>query len=57
MPGGLIYLAAAYGVIWILLFVYLITIHQRLANVREQLDAAEKRTEADMDRHSVGVRH
>ena len=54
--SGLIYLAAAYSVIWILLFVYLISIHQRLANVRDQLRAAEKRIEADTESHSVGVR-
>lgn len=48
MPG-LPYIAAAYGVIWMLLFVYLLTIHQRLANVREELDAFRKRSEADAD--------
>ncbi|MDP2728624.1 MAG: CcmD family protein [Dehalococcoidia bacterium] len=51
MPG-LTYIAAAYGVIWVLLFVYLITIHQRLGNVREQLEAARKRIGVDIEHHA-----
>lgn len=54
MPG-LTYIAAAYGVIWVVLFVYLLTIHQRLANVREKLEASRKRSEEDAERQSTGI--
>ncbi len=44
MPS-LWYVAAAYGVIWIVLFIYLIPIHQRVATIRQQLELSRRRLE------------
>lgn len=48
--NSLLFVAAAYGVIWVVLFVYLFTIHQRVAALRDQLEATRKRSEPESGR-------
>ncbi len=43
--ASLWYVAGAYGVIWIVLFVYLVSIHQRLVSLHDQLEVARRRSE------------
>lgn len=48
--NSLLFVAAAYGVIWVVLFIYLFTIHQRLADLRDQLDGARREAEPESGR-------
>jgi len=48
--NSLVFVAAAYGVIWVVLFVYLATIHQRIAALRQELEAATRRSEPESGR-------
>ena len=48
--NSLLYVAAAYGVIWVVLFIYLITIHQRVAALRDQLEGARRESEPESGR-------
>lgn len=53
--NSLLYVAAAYGVIWIVLFIYLFTIHQRLAALRDQLEGARRQSEPESGRMPAKV--
>ena len=43
MEGSLAFLFAALAVTWIVVFLYLVFLHGRLASLRRELDALERR--------------
>ena len=43
MEGSLAFLFAALAVTWIVVFLYLVFLHGRLAGLRRELDALERR--------------